>query len=466
MKRILIVDDERTILTALRYALEDLYDIEVADSAEGAFEILETHSVDLVLLDQRLGEVDGLDVIRTLHARRPEVMIIAMTAYGSIEASIKAMQSGAYHYVTKPLDIQSLTVMINKALEFRSAGLSREGNGHEGVVGEGEANGRGDQRGPEASRTLIADSAAMGYVFEVIDRIKDLDINVLITGESGTGKELVARSIHDRSHRAGHSFQALNCAAIPVNLLESELFGYEKGAFTGAHQRVKGKFELAHKGTIFLDEIGDLDLSLQAKLLRVIQEKKVTPLGSEKSIEVDFRLITATNRNLAEAVKKGQFREDLFFRLNVVAIEVPPLRKRKEDIPLLCQHFLELYSKRFGKVVTGMSSAAIEALEAYDFPGNVRELQNIVERAVALSAGSILQLSDLPGDITGISVYKSSRELVPVYVGERLDEVERRLIEATLRHCEGNRRRTANLLGLSERHLYNKIKEYGLGEGS
>lgn len=452
MKRILIVDDERTILTALRYALEDLYEIDVADNAETAFEILEAHSVDLVLLDQRLGDVDGLDVIRSLHARKPEVMIIAMTAYGSIEASIKAMQSGAYHYVTKPLDIQSLTVMINKALEFRSGGAGAHG----GLNGPG---------GSEDSRMLIADSAAMRYVFDVIDRVKDLDINVLITGESGTGKELIARAIHERSNRAKHSFQALNCAAIPLNLLESELFGYEKGAFTGAHQKVKGKFELAHQGSIFLDEIGDLDLSLQAKLLRVIQEKKVTPLGSEKSIDVNFRLITATNRNLAESVRKGLFREDLFFRLNVVAVEVPPLRKRKEDIPLLCQHFLELYSKRFGKVVSGISATAIEALEAYDFPGNVRELQNIIERAVALSIDPIIQLADLPGDITGISVYKSSRELVPVYVGERLDEVERRLIEATLLYCEGNRRRTANLLGLSERHLYNKIKEFGLGEG-
>jgi len=457
LKRILIVDDERTILTALRYALEDLYEIDVADNAETAFEILEAHSVDLVLLDQRLGDVDGLDVIRSLHARKPEVMIIAMTAYGSIEASIKAMQSGAYHYVTKPLDIQSLTVMINKALEFRSGGAGGMG----GAGMQGGINGSG---GPEASRMLIADSAAMRYVFDVIDRVKDLDINVLITGESGTGKELIARAIHERSNRAKHSFQALNCAAIPLNLLESELFGYEKGAFTGAHQKVKGKFELAHQGSIFLDEIGDLDLSLQAKLLRVIQEKKVTPLGSEKSIDVNFRLITATNRNLAESVRKGLFREDLFFRLNVVAIEVPPLRKRKEDIPLLCQHFLELYSKRFGKVVSGISATAIEALETYDFPGNVRELQNIIERAVALSMDSIIQLADLPGDITGISVYKSSRELVPVYVGERLDEVERRLIEATLLYCEGNRRRTANLLGLSERHLYNKIKEFGLGE--
>jgi len=455
LKRILIVDDERTILTALRYALEDLYEIDVADNAETAFEILEAHSVDLVLLDQRLGDVDGLDVIRSLHARKPEVMIIAMTAYGSIEASIKAMQSGAYHYVTKPLDIQSLTVMINKALEFRSGGAG-------GMGGAGMQGGSG---GPEDSRMLIADSAAMRYVFDVIDRVKDLDINVLITGESGTGKELIARAIHERSNRAKHSFQALNCAAIPLNLLESELFGYEKGAFTGAHQKVKGKFELAHQGSIFLDEIGDLDLSLQAKLLRVIQEKKVTPLGSEKSIDVNFRLITATNRNLAESVRKGLFREDLFFRLNVVAIEVPPLRKRKEDIPLLCQHFLKLYSERFGKVVSGISATAIEALEAYDFPGNVRELQNIVERAVALSIDPIIQLADLPGDITGISVYKSSRELVPVYVGERLDEVERRLIEATLLYCEGNRRRTANLLGLSERHLYNKIKEFGLGEG-
>lgn len=460
MKHLLIVDDERTILTALRYALEDLYEIYVADSAETAFEILEAQSVDLVLLDQRLGDVDGLDVIRTLHAKKPEIIIIAMTAYGSIESSIKAMQSGAYHYVTKPLDIQNLITMINKALEFRSAGAASLGSGaSSGTSADGRTSTTDDPR------TLIADSASMRYVFDVIDRIKDLDINVLITGESGTGKELIARAIHERSNRAKHSFQALNCAAIPLNLLESELFGYEKGAFTGAHQKVKGKFELAHQGTIFLDEIGDLDLTLQAKLLRVIQEKKVTPLGSEKSIDVNFRLITATNRNLAEAVRKGLFREDLFFRLNVVAIEVPPLRKRKEDIPLLCQHFLELYSKRFGKAVTGISPAAIEALEAYDFPGNVRELQNIIERAVALSIDPIIQLSDLPGDITGISVYKSSRELVPVYVGERLDEVERRLIEATLKHCEGNRRKTAGLLGLSERHLYNKIKEFGLGEG-
>lgn len=442
MKRILIVDDERTILTALRFALEDLYEIHVADHAAAVFEILESVSVDLVLLDQRLGDEDGLEIIRTLHSQKPEIIIIAMTAYGSIESSIKAMQSGAYHYVTKPLDIQSLVMLINKALDFRNMT-------------------RTDADDP---RELIASSASMRYLFDVVDRIKDLDINVMISGESGTGKELIANSIHATSIRSNHAFQALNCAAIPLNLLESELFGYEKGAFTGAHQRVKGKFELAHLGTIFLDEIGDLDLSLQAKLLRVLQEKRVTPLGSEKAIDVDFRLITATNKNLAEEVRKGHFREDLFFRLNVVPLEVPPLRKRREDIPLLCQHFLEVYSKRFGKTVTGISSAAIEALELYDFPGNVRELQNLIERAVALCSDTILQLSDLPGEITGISVYKLSRELVPVYVGERLDDVERRLIEATLTYCEGNRRRTAKLLGLSERHLYNKIREYGLSE--
>lgn len=449
MYNILVIDDEPSILTALRFALEDSFNVYCTPNVPEGLELINNKDIDLVLLDQYLGEYSGLEVLQSIKNQRPGTLVIAMTAYGSIENSIEAIQRGAYYYITKPLDINSLKILINKALDYQNLtnkveDLTKKMNQRLGLD------------------NIVASSKAMNEVFKIIERVKDLDINVLVTGESGTGKELIARAIHNSSKRANESLEIINCAAIPYNLLESELFGYEKGAFTGANQRYKGKFELADKGTIFLDEIGEMDIQLQAKLLRVIQEKRITPLGSEKSIPVDFRLIAATNKNLADEVKKGKFREDLFFRLNVISINTPPLRERKEDIPALARYFMKKYSEMFNKEVSGISRSAITVLEKHTYPGNVRELENLIERAVALANNDIIDISDLPKEVVGSDDIGLSSELVPIYVGDSLAEAEKKLILATLKHCEDNKRKTAKILGMSERHLYTKLKEYNI----
>ncbi|MFA5576593.1 MAG: sigma-54 dependent transcriptional regulator [Tissierellaceae bacterium] len=447
MHNILVIDDEISILTALKFALEDHFNVYISADVPEGLDIIESKSIDLVLLDQYLGDYKGIDVLNSIKSKTPRVLVIAMTAYGSIEDSIEAIQRGAYHYITKPLDINGLISLINKALDYQS--LSDE---LEDLT----------RRINESSLDLkfVSSSNAMNEVFKMIDRIKNVDINVLISGESGTGKELIARAIHNTSNRKGKVLEIINCAAIPHNLLESELFGYEKGAFTGANSRYKGKFELAHGGTLFLDEIGDMDIQLQAKLLRVIQEKTITPLGSEKSFPVDFRLMAATNLNLSEEVKNGNFREDLFFRLNVVNIEVPPLRDRKEDIPALTKHFINLYSKSFNKDISGISRSAISILEGHDYPGNVRELQNIIERAVALAEGNVIEIQDLPKEIIPNKLFVPPNENIPIFIGDTLESAERKLILATLDHYDYNKRKTAQVLGMSERHLYNKLNQY------
>lgn len=451
MQNILVIDDEASILTALKFALEDSFNVFCTANVPEGLELINKKYIDLVLLDQYLGEYSGLEVLQKIKNQNPGVLVIAMTAYGSIEDSVEAIQRGAYYYITKPLDINGLKILINKALDYQNLSnkvedLTKQINQKLGLD------------------NIVASSKAMNEVFKIIERVKDLDINVLVTGESGTGKELIARAIHNSSKRSNESLEVINCAAIPYNLLESELFGYEKGAFTGANQRYKGKFELADKGTIFLDEIGEMDIQLQAKLLRVIQEKRITPLGSEKSIPVDFRLVAATNKNLSDEVKKGSFREDLFFRLNVISINAPPLRERKEDIPALSRYFMKKYSEMFNKEVSGISKSAISVLEKYTYPGNVRELENIIERAVALTNSDIIEIGDLPKEIIENIDIGASSELVPIYVGESLVEAERKLILATLEYCQGNKRKTAKVLGMSERHLYTKIKEYNLEE--
>lgn len=447
MHNVLVIDDEVSILTALRFALEDHFNVyTTADVSEG-LDMINSKNIDLVLLDQYLGDYKGIEVLNTIKSQNPRVIVIAMTAYGSIEDSIEAIQRGAYYYITKPLDINSLISLLNKALDYQS--LSDQVEDLTRKINE-----------DKFDLKMVSSSNAMNEVFKMIDRVKDVDITVLVSGESGTGKELVVRAIHETSRRRDQNIEIINCAAIPNNLLESELFGYEKGAFTGANNKYKGKFELADKGTLFLDEIGDMDIQLQAKLLRVIQEKKITPLGSEKSIPVDFRLIAATNLNLSTEVKKGNFREDLFFRLNVVNIEVPPLRNRKEDIPALTKHFINKYSKAFNKDVTGISRAAIEVLESHDYPGNVRELQNIIERAVALADKNTIQIHDLPSEIIPNTHRVSLNENVPIYVGDTIESAEKKLILATLEYCDNNKRKTAQMLGMSERHLYNKLNQY------
>lgn len=449
MYNVLVIDDEISILTALRFALEDHFNVFTTPDVLEGLEIINSKNIDLVLLDQYLGEYRGLEVLNTIKSQNPRVIVIAMTAYGCIEDSIEAIQRGAYYYITKPLDINGLISLINKALDYQS--LSDKVEDLTKKVNQNKF-----------QLKMVSSSHAMNGVFKMIDRVKDVDINVLISGESGTGKELIAKAIHETSKRKGQNMEIINCAAIPHNLLESELFGYEKGAFTGANNKYKGKFELADKGTLFLDEIGDMDMQLQAKLLRVIQEKTITPLGSEKSIPVDFRLLAATNLNLPAEIKKGNFREDLFFRLNVVNIEIPPLRDRKEDIPALTKHFINKYNMIFHKEVVGISRSAINVLEHHDYPGNVRELQNIIERAVALADGDTIQIQDLPKEIVSITDIATSSENIPIYIGDTIESAEKKLILATLGFCENNKRKTAKMLEMSERHLYNKLNQYEL----
>lgn len=447
MRNILIIDDELSILAALRFAFEEEYKVYCASTAAEGMKILKDQEIHLVLLDQRIGDVNGLEVLQLIKQDYPHAIIIAMTAYGSIEASVQAMQKGAYYYITKPIDLTGLMSLMKKAMEYQEMTERIEQLTKQLVV-------------KYAPSGMIGKSKGITKVFEVVDSVKDIDINVLVLGESGTGKELVVKSIHYMGNRASAPLETINCAAIPYTLLESELFGYEKGAFTGALQRHKGKLEAANGGTLFFDEIGDMELGLQAKLLRAIEERKITPLGSEKAIPLNIRFVAATNKNLMEEVKKGNFREDLFFRLNVISIVIPPLRERKEDILLLAVHFIQKYSKQFQKDVTGISSDAAILLENYEYPGNVRELENIIERAIALTKSPIIEARDLPKELSMGLLTNYGSDWVPVYVGESLAAVEKKLILRTLEHFSNNKLQAAKALGMSERHIRNKIKEY------
>lgn len=451
MYNILVIDDEPSILTAMQFALEDEYKVQSTTSVTEGMELLNTRDIDLVLLDQRLGEYNGLEVLQAIKQDHPGMLVIIMTAYGSIESSVEAMQKGAYYYVTKPLDLPSLRLLIAKAMDYQnlSVRVTHLTKQLDAKYGSG---------------LVVGKSKAITNVFELVDKIKDIDINVLITGESGTGKELVTKAIHYSGKRAKGPLETVNCAAIPYSLLESELFGYERGAFTGAMQKRKGKFELAHNGTLFFDEVGDMELALQAKLLRVIQEKRVTPLGSERSVPVDVRFVAATNKNLATEIKKGNFREDLYFRLNVIPLRMPPLRERREDIPVLTRHFIEKYSLLFNKKVVGVTASVSAFLENYDYPGNVRELENVIERAVALTSKDTIQVQDLPKEVVGHFTLHSGKDWIPVYIGETIEAAKRKVILATLDHFQGDRYLTAEVLGMSERHLRTKIKDYLIDE--
>lgn len=448
MNKVLIIDDEPSILTALKFALEDEFEVYITTNVHEGLEIIENNGTDIVLLDLYLGEYHGLEVLGIIKTNYPSVIVIAMTAYGSIESSVEAIQRGAYYYITKPIDINSLKILMKKALDYKN--LSEEVEDLK----------RDKSQEDFSMSEIVSTSKAMMNVFDIINRVKDLDINVLISGESGTGKELIAKAIHYTSKRKNKPLVSVNCAAIPYNLLESELFGYEKGAFTGANQRMKGKFELANGGTLLLDEIGDMDIGMQAKILRVLEERKITPLGSETPIPLDIRFLAATNLNLEEEVEKGNFREDLLFRLKVITIEVPPLRNRKEDIPVLIQHFLNKYSKEFNKEIQGVLPSAAEALESYDYPGNIRELKNIIQRAVALANNEFIALQDLPAELLSNLELKGDKDCIPIYIGEKLEDVEKRVILETYNFFQNNKRKTAKTLGISERSLYNKLNEY------
>ncbi|MGF7057673.1 sigma-54-dependent transcriptional regulator [Brassicibacter mesophilus] len=447
MNKILIIDDEKAICDSLKFALEDDYEVYSVQKSSQALEVLSSADVDVVLLDLKLGNEDGLNILKQIKKMSKDTQVIIMTAFGSIKSSVKAIKEGAFHYITKPLDMEELFVYIKKALEYKKLNGSLN-NLKEVVTKEFGAEG------------IIGKSQALQAILKKVYKIKDIDSTVLITGESGTGKDLISKSLHFEGKRKEENFQIVNCAAIPSNLLESELFGFEKGAFTGADKKRIGKIQLADKGTLFLDEIGEMDLQLQAKILRVVEDMQVIPLGSEKGVKVDVRIIAATNKDLENEVKEGRFREDLYYRLNVITLKIPPLRERNGDIPILINHFLKKYNKKLDKRVKGFEREVIQLLEAYNYPGNVRELENLIERLVALSDGDTITVEDLPEKLKHKSIIVESKDAVVITVGTTLKETEKKIILKTLEYFDGSRRKTAQCLQISERNLQYKIKEY------
>ncbi|MDQ6594876.1 sigma-54-dependent Fis family transcriptional regulator [Bacillus salipaludis] len=453
--RVLVIDDEQAICASLSFALEDDYFMMTTTDPEEGIGIVEKERVDIILLDLRIGRYNGLDVLQRIKQKDPSVTVIMMTAYASIETSIEAIKMGAFYYIEKPINIENLSLLLLRAAEFKQISNMLE-TLHEEL----------EER--KGFKDFLGNSKAMKNVFSMIDRIKDIDSCVLISGESGTGKELVAKRIHFSGKRKDGPLEILNCAAIPETLLESELFGYEKGAFTGATQSKEGKWVAANGGTLFLDEISEMPLPLQAKLLRVIQEREVTPLGSNKKISLDVRILCAANKDIAQMVQEGKFREDLYFRLNVIPIKTPPLRERKEDLPLLIDYFLQKYCKEMSREKRSLSAAARRLLLDYHYPGNVRELGNIIEYAVALSIDTVIDEGDLPYYMLeqkkeAGGILNDSENSIVIPVGLSMKEIEKKVISGTLKHCGKHRQRTAETLQISERSLREKIKLYEIG---
>jgi DNA-binding NtrC family response regulator len=441
---ILIVDDEAVVRESLgKWFGEEGYAVETASTAREALLKLPSERWDLALVDIKMPGMDGLELQRKVHEIDPDIIIIIMTGYASVETAVEALKNGAYDYIMKPFDPDDLSHVITKALEHRR--VKQENLRLRESLEE--------MQGAE----LVGQSPAMQKVLELIQTVAPTDTTVLITGESGTGKELVARAIHNLSPRRFMPMVAIHCGALTETLLESELFGHEKGAFTGAQYRKKGKFEVAEGGTVFLDEISDISLKTQTDLLRVLQEKEITRVGGTQAIKVDFRAVAATNKDLEAKVAEGTFRPDLFYRLNVFEIRVPPLRERRDDIPLLADHFLHKFAHAMNKPFTSISRPAVDLLMQYDWPGNVRELENAIERAMVIGHGPEIQSTDLPLKVNHAAV---------VPAGESLEDVERAHILKVLEGCHWNQSMAARVLKIDRVTLYNKIKKYGFRKAS
>jgi two-component system, NtrC family, response regulator HydG len=437
--RILIVDDELSVRDSLRrWFQEDGYEVGVAESASDALTRLAEREWDLALVDIKMRGTDGIELQRRMKEIRPQMVVIIMTGYASVETAVTALKNGAYDYVTKPLDPDDISNLIANALSHSQS--RRENERMREWIDDAVA--------PEWS--LIGQSAAMRKVMEAVETVGPTDATVLVTGESGTGKELVARAIHLASSRRYHPMITIHCGALTDTLLESELFGHEKGAFTGAQYRKKGKFELAEGGTVFLDEIGDISLKTQTDLLRVLQEHEVTRVGGHQTMKVDFRCVAATNKVLETMIDEGSFRPDLYYRLNVFRIEIPPLRDRRDDIPLLVQHFVRKYALSMNKKIAGISPAAMQTLQEHDWPGNVRELENSVERAMVLARGD-----ELGEEHFAINSRNGTPE------GKSLEEIERCHILRVLDEQGGNQTRAAEVLHIDRVTLHNKLKRWG-----
>ena len=445
-KSVLIIEDEKIMRITIEDALKAKgYEVKSFEKASDGLKAYSEEPFDIVLTDVRLPDINGMEVLRRIKEIDDSSMVIIMTAFGTIKDAVEAMKMGAFDYITKPFSLDELSVIINRAAEVKQ------------MQDENLRLKRAISR-CYCYPNIIGESDAMKGIFRMIDRLSQSDSTVLILGESGTGKELIASTIHYQGKRKDAPFVIVNCGALPENLIESELFGYEKGAFTGATRRKPGRFELAHGGTIFLDEVGELPPSVQVKLLRVLQDGTFERLGGTETIKVDVRVIAATNRDLEREVREGNFREDLYYRLAVIPLTLPPLRERREDIPLLIEHFLQRYNSRLGKQIR-FSKEAVEALMEYPFPGNVRELENIVERMVTLCESDRVKKEDLPPHVLkkGREKESSAQPLTKV-----AQEAEREYIIRVLRQTGGNRSRTAEILGISRKTLWEKMRQYGI----
>ena len=445
---ILIVDDDRNHAEGSRDALEMVgFRCDVATSGAEGISMLSSRQYDLVLTDLVMDEVDGMQILRQAQQINPFVAVVVFTGHATIETAVEALKRGAVDYLVKPLNIEGLRVRVERALEHQElVRVNRKLEerldkrfGYEGIIGNSES---------------------LRKVIELCRQIAETDVSVLITGENGTGKELIAQALHENSLRRNRPLVPLNCAALSPQLVESELFGHEKGAFTGANFQKKGRFEFSDRGTLFLDEVGDIPLETQVKLLRVLEDGQITRVGSNKPIKVDVRLISATNRDIEDLIRDGTFREDLYYRLKVVTVHLPPLRERRQDIPLLLNHFIGEFSQAHKKPVREIEREAVNILSSYAWPGNVRELKHVVENMVVVSQGPVLSVENLPENIHQ-GEQRSSAD-VHSLLGVPLKEVEEVLIKATLEQVGGNRQEAARILGIGERTMYRKLKEYGL----
>ena len=446
---LLVIDDEINIREGLAADFEmDGYDVKIAANGDEGLEFLSKGDIDLVITDLRMPGTSGEDVLKKVTREMPGIPVIVLTGHGSIDAAVSAMQNGAYDFLTKPLNLEHLELVVKRALKGRELSLQ-----HQELLSEVKS---------KSSDNMIGKSPSLQKVNNLINKVADSKISILITGESGVGKEVVADAIQQKSSRRDKPFIKVHCAALSESLLESELFGHEKGAFTGAETLHKGKFELADGGTIFLDEIGEINPGVQVKLLRVLQEKKFERVGGEKTIEVDVRVISATNKTLENEVKQKHFREDLYFRLKGIEIMVPPLRERKDDIPLLLNNFLSKYNKENNKNIKGFSNSAKNILFNYDWPGNVRELQHCVESAVVMASGDEIQAEDLTIQLEDKK--NSSGILVPY--GISLEDAEKMIILENLESNNGNKTKTADILKIGRKTLHRKLNEYGLATSS
>lgn len=472
--RLLVVEDDRNHAEAMQMALErDGYVVEIADTYQAAMDRLPIRKYDVVLTDLMLGDGNGLDLLREIRERRPEVSVFLITGYGSVETAVQAMQDGAADYLTKPVNLAELRTRVERELEKQRLAednqeLRKALNRRFGLEG------------------MVGNAPGMVRVFDLIRQVGPTDATVLVLGDSGTGKELIASALHRLSPRSKRRFVAVNCAALTESLIESELFGHTKGAFTGAHEGKEGKFEFADGGTIFLDEIGDMPLSTQAKLLRVLENREVVPVGANAARPIDVRIVAATNRDLRERIAKGDFREDLYYRLAVVEVEMPALKERLEDLPLLVDHFMQDFAERHGKAIPSISEDLLFVLRAHSWPGNVRELRNAVETMVVLDTDGCLGVEDLPLMLRDLKPVvsppeesssdrespsepdlnheageaKTSSNAAYPPIGKTLEQVEQDMILGTLEALEGNRQKAAKQLGIGERTLYRKIKGY------